>query len=183
LPPTVRGTARVDSAVFQVVVFTADSARVGPVEVLVAPGDTVVAASALVPVRSVLTGETAPYEPAPIGPAEAFPSATPLWVALGLLAALIVGGVIWGLLSAFRTPAPRVVVTPYQSATRALDALDAEAPPADATPDTIEAHVVAVRDVLRAFLADRLDVPAREATSTEIVDALASDPRAPDDAV
>ena len=180
LPPTARGRVRVDSAVYRVVVFTADSARVGPAEVLLAPGDTVATGSDLVPVRSVLTGEAAPYEPAPIGPAEAFPSAVPLWIGLGLLALLIVGGAVWGVGRALRRrPEAGQTVTPYAAAVARLDALALDAPSADATPGAIETHVVAVRDALRIYLAARLGVPAQEATSTEIVRHLANDARVP----
>ncbi|WP_420455472.1 hypothetical protein [Rubrivirga sp.] len=185
LPPSVRGSARVDSAVYRVVVFTADSARVGPVAVRVAePGSvgTVSTGSALVPVRSVLRGEAEPYEPAPIGPVEAFPSAAPLWTALALLAALMAGGAVWGLRHTLRRPEARVVVGPYAAATARLDALDREAPAEGAAPETIETHVVAVRDALRGYLADRLGVPAREATSQEILDRLDADARVSDEA-
>ena len=186
LPPAVRGGVRVDSAVYRAVVFAADTARVGPVAVRVtAPGDTVTVrtGSALVPVRSVLAGETEPYEPAPIGPAEAFPSATPLWVALGVLALFVVGVAAWGLARLVRRPPAPVVVRPYPAAVARLDALDREAPPAGAAPDAIEAHVVAVRDALRDYLADRLGVPAREATTRELGALLDADARVPAEAV
>ncbi len=186
LPPSVRGRARVDSAVYRVVVFTADSARVGPVAAQVAePGvvGTVTTGSALVPVRSVLRGESEPYEPAPVGPPESFPSATPLWLALAGLVALVAGGAVWGLRRRSRTPEERVVVGPYAAAVARLDVLDREAPVGGASPDAIETHVVAVRDVLRGYLADRLSVPAREATSQEVLGQLDADARVPDDAV
>lgn len=185
LPPVERGGARVDSAVYRAVVFAADSARVGPLSIRVtAPTDTVLArtGSALVPVRSVLRGETAPYEPAPIGEAEAFPSATPLWVALGLLAVLVLGGVAWVVAKALRTPERRPAVLPYPTALARLDALDREAPAEGATADAIEAHVVAVRDTLRAYLADRLGLPAREATTREVAARLDADARVPPEA-
>ena len=185
LPPVERGGARVDSAVYRAVVFSADSARIGPFSIRVtAPTDTVLArtGSVLVPVRSVLTGETAPYEPAPIGEAEAFPSAAPLWVALGVLALLVLGGLAWGIAKALRRPDRRPAVLPYPAALARLDALDREAPAEGATAAAIEAHVVAVRDTLRAYLADRLGLPAREATTREIAGRLDADARVPTEA-
>ncbi|PAP78537.1 hypothetical protein BSZ37_19960 [Rubrivirga marina] len=185
LPPVERGGVRVDSAVYRAVVFAADSARVGPLSIRVtAPTDTVLAqtGSVLVPVRSVLTGETAPYEPAPIGEAEAFPSATPLWIGLGMLALLVLGGIGWALAKALRTPDERAVVLPYPAALARLDTLDREAPAEGAPAEAIEAHVVAVRDTLRAYLSGRLGVPAREATTREIADRLDGDARVPPEA-
>jgi hypothetical protein len=185
LPPAERGGVRVDSVVYRAVVFSADSARVGPLTVRVtAPTDTVLAqtGSVLVPVRSVLEGEAPPYEPAPIGEAEAFPSATPLWIALGALTLLVLGGLAWAVARALRKPARRAVVLPYPAALARLDALDREAPAEGATADAIEAHVVAVRDVLRDYLSARLGLPAREATTREIAGRLDADARVPPEA-
>jgi hypothetical protein len=185
LPPIERGGVRVDSAVYRAVVFAADSARVGPLSIRVtAPTDTVLAqtGSVLVPVRSVLTGEAAPYEPAPVGEAEAFPSATPLWIALGVFALFVLGGIAWAVARALRTPEARPVVLPYPAALARLDALDREAPAEGATADAVEAHVVAVRDVLRDYLSARLGLPAREATTREIAGRLDADARVPPEA-
>ncbi len=175
LPPAVRGAVRVDSAVYRVVTFAADSARVGPVAVRVDTAE-VQTGTALVPVRSVLGGPP-PYEPAPVGPPEAFPSATPLWLALGALALAVIAGAVWGVRSLLRRPPAAPRVPPYPAARARLAALDGEAP---ATPAEVEAHVVAVRDVVRGYLADRLAIPARRATTTELLDALRADPRVPD---
>ncbi len=180
LPPAVRGAARVDSAVYRAVVFTADSARVGPLAVRVgAPSDSVTArtGSALVPVRSVLRGEAPPYEPAPVGPAESFASAAPLWVAFGLLAALSVGVLAWALRRRGGRAPARAAVAPYPTAVARLDALDRDAPADGATPEAIETHVVAVRAALRDYLGARLGVPAREATSSELLARLGEDAR------
>ena len=178
LPPTVRGAVRVDSAVYRVVTFTADSARVGPVAVRV-DSAAVRTGAAVVPVRSVLSGPP-PWEPAPIGPPETFPSATPIWLTLGALALALLAGAGWGLTALFRRPERTPGVAPYPAARARLAALAGETP---TTPAEVEAHVVAVRDVVRGFLADRLAVPARRATTAEVLAALAADPRVPDDAV
>ena len=58
-PPAVRGSVRVDSAVYRVVTFAADAARVGPVAVTVRGGGETAAVetgTARVPVRSVPPG-------------------------------------------------------------------------------------------------------------------------------
>ena len=178
LPPAVRGGARVDSAVYRAVTFTADSARVGPVAVRV---DTVEVRTgvAVVPVRSVLDGPP-PWEPAPVGPPETFPSTTPVWLALGALALAVLAGALWGLRAFVRRPTPAVGPAPYPAARARLADLAHETP---STPAEVEAHVVAVRAVLRGYLADRLGVPAREATTTELLALLADDARMPADAV
>ena len=178
LPPSVRGGVRVDSAVYRAVTFTADSARVGPVAVRVDSAE-VRTGVAVVPVRSVLR-EPPPYEPAPVGSAEAFPSATPVWLALGALALALVAGAAWGLTRLLRRPRPAPRPAPYPAACARLAALAREAP---ATPAEVEAHVVAVRDAVRGYLADRLAVPARRATTAELLDRLAADPRLPAAAV
>jgi len=185
-PPSVRGAVRVDSAVYRAVVFAADSARVGPATVRVtSPQDTALVQTnaATVPVRSVLVGEAAPYEPAPVGPPEAFPSATPLWVGLGALALLLLVGAVWGIVQHLRRPKEVPAgPLPYPAAMARLDALDRAAPPAEAEPHAIEAHVVAVRDALRVYLADRLGLPARQATSAELAARVDADARVPAEA-
>jgi len=184
-PPAVRGSVRVDSAVVRVVTFEADTARVGPVSVrVVTAGDTAVVrtGTVLVPVRSVLVGEAEPYEPAPIGPPETFASATPLWIGLGVLVVLVVAALVWGVVTTLRRPKTVAHVAPYPAAVARFDALAREAPVADAPPEAIEAHVVAARDALRQYLADRLRLPAREATTSEIAALLAQNSRVPPDA-
>lgn len=177
LPPAIRGGTRVDSAVVQAVTFSADSARVGPLTVRV---DTfqLATGTALVPVRTVLSGPP-PHAPAAFGPADAFPSAGPLWIALGLLAAVVVAGAVWAIRS-LRRPPSAPALAPYPAAAARLTALADETP---ATPAEVETHVVAVRDAVRGYLADRLGVPAREATTRELLDRLAADARLPDPAV
>ncbi len=164
LPPSIRGAVRVDSAVYRVVTFTADSARVGPLAVAV---DTVRVrtGSALVPVRSVLSGPP-PHEPAGFGPPDAFASATPLWIGLGLLAAAVIAGAVWAATGLLRRPRPKTRMAPYPAAKARLQALSRRTPQ---TPAEVEAHVVAVRETVRGYLADRLAVPAREATTSEVL--------------
>lgn len=181
-PPVVRDTARVDSAVYRVVTFAADTARVGPISVSVAAGSEAYAVqtgSSVVSVRSVLVGESPPYEPAPLGPVETFPSATPIWVALGTLAALVTALAAWGAVRLFRPSASTPAPAPYPTALAQLGALDQEAPTA---PDAIEAHVVALRGVVRDYLSDRLGLPAREATTPELAALLDADDRVDEDA-
>ena len=174
LPPALRGPVRTDSAVYTVAAFAVDTARVGPVTVRVAGGaDTVSVATgvAVVPVRSLLEGAP-PYEPAALGPPDDFPSAMPVWALLGALALLILGGAAWWALRILREPTP--AAAPYPAALARLDALDREAP---STPPEIEAHVVAVRAVVREYLARRLGLPALESTTAELDAALRADGR------
>ena len=185
LPPTISGDQRTDRAVIETVTFAADSARLGPLAVaVVVDGDTVrVETNAVVlPVRSVLGGETEPYDPAPLGPPPAFASALPIWIALGLAVALALAGIGWAVVRAFRRPTRTVPVSPYAAALASLDRLDAEAPPEGAAPEAIETHVVAVRDALRAYLARRLRLPVRQATTSEVETLLAADSRLTADA-
>ncbi len=163
LPPSIRGAVRVDSAVFRVVTFAADSARVGPVRVRVDTSE-VATSSALVGVRSVLSGPP-PHAPAGFTAADTFPSATPLWVGLGLLAAAVTAGAVWALAGLLRRPRGQTRTAPYPAARARLEALARDTPQ---TAPQVEAHVVAVRDVVRGYLADRLGVSAREATTSEI---------------
>ncbi|WP_412062150.1 hypothetical protein [Rubrivirga sp. IMCC45206] len=177
-PPAVRGATRIDTALYRVLVFTPDTARVGPVPVTVG-ADTVRAPAATVPVRSVLSGETEPYEPAPVGEPPSFPSAVPFLVAFGLLAAVALWATVGFLIRSFRRPEPVVVVSPADAALAQLSTLEREAPGPGAPPAETEAHVVAVRDVLRRFLAARLGVRSMEATTTELAARLAADARVP----
>lgn len=178
-PPAVRGTTRIDTALYRVLVFAPDTARVGPVPVRVG-ADTVLAAAALVPVRSVLAGEAEPYEPAPVGGPPSFPSAVPFLVAFGLLAAVALWATVGFLIRSFRRPEPVVVVSPADAAIAQLVQLEREAPGPSAMPAETEQHVVAVRDVLRRYLAARLGVRALEATTAELAARLAADARVPE---
>ena len=178
LPPTVRGRVRTDSAVYTVAAFAVDSARVGPVTVRVGGGAdtaTVSTGVAVLPVRSLLDGAP-PYEPAALGPPDDFPSAAPVWIALGVFAALLLGGAAWWAIRVLRQPRELGGAAPYPAALARLAALDQEAP---RTPAEVEAHVVAVRAVLRAYLADRLGLPALESTTAELDADMRADARVP----
>ena len=90
-----------------------------------------------------------PWEPAPVGPAEAFPSAAPVWLALGALALALIAGAGWALARVLRRPRLAPGPAPPTPAARArLAALAGETP---TTPAEVEAHVVAVRGVVRAL--------------------------------
>lgn len=182
LPPTVRGGIRTDSAVYIVAAFAVDQAAVGPVEVALRP-DSLAAVTGVVtvPVRSELTGAP-PHAPTPLGPPDSFPSSLALWAIIGVLGLALVGGAAWALVRALRNrpAAPAGRLAPYPAALARLGALDAETP---TTPEAVEAHVVAVRDVVRTFAGRRLGVAAREATTAELEAALRADRRVPDAAV
>ncbi|GAB5537603.1 MAG: hypothetical protein Rubg2KO_38520 [Rubricoccaceae bacterium] len=180
LPPTSRGELRTDSALVTVVVFAVDSARVGPLRVRLATGaDTVQIAtpSVLIPVRSVLNGETNP-EPAPLGEVATFASPVPVLVGLGVLGALLIIGFIWLLIRALRTPTPPTPrALPYPEA---LDRLTALARITPTTHDATEAHFDAIRETLRTYLARRLGLPVYESTTSELAALLESDGRVPE---
>ena len=180
LPPTVRGAARTDSAVYTVAAFAVDDAAIGPVEVTV-DSTVVQTGTASVPVRSELTGPP-PHEPAPLGPPDDFPSPVALWAVTGALGLLLLGGAVWALVRLLRSRPASVPARqpPYPAALARLGALDAETP---GTPEAVEAHVVALRGVVRAYLANRLGVPAREATTGELNATLRADARVSDAAV
>lgn len=179
-PPASRGRVRTDSAVVTVAVFVVDSARVGPVPVHLSAGPDTVRVEApaqFVPVRSVLGGEPEP-EAAPLGGPAQFPSPVPVLTALGVLGAALVAAFVWALVRLLRKPAPVAPrPAPYPEALARLDALAAETP---TTADAVEAHFEAVRDVLRTYLVRRLDVPARELTTSELASRLDADDRVPD---
>ncbi len=183
-PPRRTATARIDSAVYRVVTFAADTARVGPVEVTVTDGGEVIplaTGSAVVPVRSVLEGESPPYEPAPFGDPEPFPSAAPVWIALGMLAALVIRLSVWGVIRLLRRPRGHVErADPYQVALARLGVLDADAPQ---TPEAVEAFVVEVRSVVRRYLERRLRVPAATSTTGDLEAVLEADARLSDASV
>ncbi|MDT0632395.1 hypothetical protein RQM47_01110 [Rubrivirga sp. S365] len=174
LPPAIRGRVRTDSAVYAVAAFAVDSARVGPVEVRV-DSAAVATGVAVVPVRSLLEGAP-PYEPTPPGPLDDFPSAAPVWIALGVLGALVLLGAGAWAVRTLRQPKAVGGAAPYPAALARLDALAREAP---ATPAEVETHVVAVRAVLREYLARRLGLPALESTTEELDAALRADARVP----
>ena len=173
--PAVRGDVRTDSAVYTVAVFAVDRARVGPIAVRLArDGDTTIVQTgvAVLPVRSLLDGDLDNAEPDPLGPPDPFPSPVPLLVALGVALALLVGAGVWTwhrrrrptIYAAQRPPA-------YPEARARLEALNAEVP---ATPDEVEAHVDALKETLRTYVARRLGLPATRATTDELTDRLAS---------
>lgn len=180
LPPTVRGDVRTDSALVTAVVFTVDSAQVGPLRIRLATGaDTVQVASpsVVVPVRSVLGGEADP-EPAPLGPVSSFPSPVPVLTGLAILAALLIAGAVWMLVRLLRTPTPPTPrALPYPEALARLGALATDTL---ATPEATEAHFDAIRETLRTYLARRLGLPVRESTTSELISLLESDGRVPE---
>lgn len=180
LPPAARGAVRTDSAVYQVAVFEAPTAVVGPlVARLVADGDTTALASGVadVPVRPELGGEASP-QPAPPSPPFSFPSPLAVWLAAALAALVALAVATWlvrGALRGRRRSAPRLPA--YAEATERLGAF--ADPPTDAAAPR---RIVELSDVLRTFLGRRLGVPAHELTTAELDAALAADGRVPEPA-
>ena len=180
LPPRLDGTVRVDSIVYEATTFALDNAVIGPVMVeLIAGGDTSIVRSNTVtlPVRSVLpTGEA---DLQPPGPPASFPSPLWIWVLLAVGVLVIASLLIWlWWRSRDRETSTRPYLAPYPEATQRLHAL--------AIPETnatIKPFYVELSDLLRTYLSRTLGVPALELTTLELINALASDVRVPEEAL
>jgi hypothetical protein len=168
LPPTVRGSARVDSVVFEAATFALDSARVGPVAVrLVRDGDTTTVASPVgfVGVRSLVSDDAEPY---PLAPLAEFPRAWGPWL-LAALAALALIAALWWWLRRRRRSVPTPALPPHDEVVQRLDTL-AAAKPTEAS--AVKPFYVELSDALRTYLARTLGVPAREQTTRELLGTL-----------
>lgn len=173
LPPRIAGAVRTDSAVYETAVFAVDQARIGPIAVQqVRNGDTlrVETGVAVVPVRSLAQ---AIDDPGPVGPADPFPSRVPVLAGAGVLALAALGAMVWAVRRRRVAPAVPIAprLAPYPEAVAALDRLDGAQP---ATPANVEAHVDALKDVLRVYVGRRLGVPAERLTTDELTDRLAA---------
>lgn len=177
LAPTARGAARTDSAVYTLAVFETD-AVLGPVPVrLATPGDTtrLETGAADLAVRPEIAGEASP-RPSPPEPPFPFPSAWWVWGAVAAGSALLAAALVpWLRRRLGRRPTDRVRLPPYAEARGRLEVLDGAALDDARAPD----RIVVLAEVLRTFLARRLDVPALEMTTAELAAALRDDDRVP----
>lgn len=165
---------RLDSVVYEVTTFALDTALVPPIPIpFSTDADTMLART---PPLRVEVGSLVPEDAEglqDLAPLAAFPRPVWPWVVSGLA--------VLGLLAALygywrqRRPAPAVALAapplpPFEAAQRRLNALAA----ADLSrPDAAKPYYVELSDTLRAYLAARLGVPARERTTGELMRELA----------
>ena len=185
LGPDQPGT-RVDSVAYEVTTFAVDTARIPPLPIrLAAQGDTVRLATSprRLPVRS-----TVPSDAQGIRDMTALASfPTPLWpwVMLALAALVVMGGLVYYWRQRHQEEprsepdaAPdRPRVAPVEVARRRLRRLrrttDLNA------LDEPKSFYVELSDLLRTYLAHRLQIPALERTTHELMETLRQHPEAP----
>lgn len=172
-----RGSAAgggVDSIVYEVTTFALDTALVPSFPVaIVREGDTLRAATPPIalPVRSLVPeGTEAPRDLAPLVD---FPRSPWPWVALvaGLLA---LAALLWYALRrrAGGEPAPAAEPPPLPPLDEALARLRVLESADLAEPAAVKPFYVELSDTLRRYLARRVDVPALELTTRELIQAL-----------
>jgi hypothetical protein len=187
---TDRPGMRADTVVYEVTTFALDTARVAPVPVTFSSaGATATQASSsfFVPVRSVVQEETAGLRG--LAPLAEFPRGWGLYVLLALLAVGVLGAAWY----AWRRrpdeapePAPSVrAVPPVPPAVRTRRRLRRLEHTTDwSDPAYAKPFFTALVAILRLYLSRRLDLPAAERTTTELVQACwAVDPPLPSTAV
>lgn len=178
---------RVDSVAYVVRTFALDSVRVPPLPVrIAAAGDTVQVRTRarVVPVVSVVGPDAqGPQGLAPLAP---FPQPLWPWVLLGLAVLAAAAGLAywwWGARAGKEPAGPDAGPAerpPYEAARNRLEALRQH----DLSdPDAAGPYYVELSDVIRTYLARRLDVRAKERTTTEVVRALRERDRVSPDAV
>ncbi len=173
LPPELRGSARLDSAVFQATTFALDSARVGPIEIrLVQGGDTTTVRSpvAFIGVRSLVPADAEGAKG--LAPLADFPRAWGPWLIAGLLTLALLAA-LWWWLRHRRTPALETsTLPPHEEFVVRLDRLGAALP---ANVEAVKPFYVELSDALRTYLARSLGVSAREQTTRELLSTLDAD--------
>ncbi len=163
----------IDSVVYEATTFALDTAIVGPVPVgIVATGDTLAISADpfWIPVRSVVPGDA--EDILDLMPIAEFPPAIWPWlVFLGLLIAAT-GAFLWWyrhspqIVSLLRSES-EIKKSPLEEATERLAALeDADL----STDETVKAFFVELSETLRTYISRRLEVPALERTSRELLD-------------
>ncbi len=167
--------SEVDSVVLEATTFALDSMRVGPFEVaLRMPDGTTRRLSSpdvVIPVRSVVPPDATDIQD--IAPLVSFPYPAWLYVLAAGLVVLLAAGLA-ALWKRRKKEEPEDVpveepppgVPPYVAAMQALMQLEQRLPVHEAE---IKPFYVAVSGVLRAYLADTLQIPAREQSSTELL--------------
>lgn len=177
-------TRRVDSVAYEVATFALDSARVPVLPVRVADGpDTTVVGTVprVVPVISVV-GPNAEGLRTPALLAS-FPRPLWVWATLGLVAATLLGGLVyawWRRGSASEAVSPdQEEQDPYEAASARLRQLERRNPN---DRESCKAFYVDLTETLRVYLAQRVGVRALECTTPELVAALRRRADVPDKA-
>ena len=180
LPPRLDGKVPLRRIVYQAATGARDHAGVDAgMDELMAGGDTRIARANTVTrsVRSVLPAGEADLQPP--GPPASFPSPLWIWLLLAVGILVIASLLIWlWRRSRDRETSTRPYLAPYPEATQRLHAL--------AIPETnatIKPFYVELSDLLRTYLSRTLGVPALELTTLELINALASDVRVPEEAL
>ncbi len=185
LGPDQPGT-RVDSVAYEVTTFAVDTARIPPLPVrLAAQGDTIRLATSprRIPVRSTVPPEAQGIRD--MTALAAFPTPLWPWVLLSLAALVVVGGLVYYWRQRHQEEpkaepdaapdAPRV--PPAEVARRRLRRLRRTTDP-DALDDP-KSFYIELSDLLRTYLAHRLQIPALERTTAELTQALHQHPDVP----
>ncbi len=163
--------SRIDSAVYEVTTFSLDTARLSPLTIRF-DNDSIIASTdpqhifvrSLVPQDAEGIRDMAP-------PVDFSPSVLP-YVLIGI-AILIIGGLIWYFIQRKRhveePPANTVRPLDVPPAEIALERLHALETTPLTTRDQVEAYYVELSDTLRTYIEHRLEVPALESTTQELV--------------
>ena len=184
-----RPGGRVDSAVYTVAAFGADSVRIPalPVQVVIG-GDTLPAPTPPQTLRIVSTVGPNAQALRDIAPVAPFPQPLWPWILLGLVVASVIGGLgywWWSRRSVEEEAASASVVdtvrrSPYQHALNTLERLDRYDV---ADPQEGRAYYVELSDLVRRYVQQRLDIDASHQTTAEIVVDLEAHPRLPPEPV
>ena len=180
---------RTDSVVYTVTTFALDTARIPALPVRIVTGaDTMTVASrpVQVAIRSTIPPDAQGVRD--LAPIALFPGPQWPWVLLGLVAILLIAGVVywWRQRDAdgepLAAPSHRASEpSPYDAATQRLRALERRTDWAN--PDALEAFYDELAATLRRYIAARLDVAALERTTGELIQALRAHPVPPASAV
>lgn|SRR6185503_877934 len=175
-------TAVIQYATYRVAAWDVDSQRVNLGDVIVTLGGVtrhVALAAAVVFVKSVLPADSAkrvPKPPKPIFESSGWPWW--VWLALAAVAALVIGLLWWWWRRRRRRPVIALVVDPYTRAQQEFDRIDALG--------LLQAgergrYVALMVEVLREYLAGRIEAATLAHTSSELMLALRGQPTIPFD--
>ncbi|PEN08465.1 hypothetical protein CRI93_04965 [Longimonas halophila] len=175
-----RTGGRIDSVGYTVTTFALDEAEVPALPAWVVTGeDTTIAGSDAftIPVPSVLPADTTTAMQ-PLMPLAPFPYTGSQWLAASALVLALLALALWGYMRYRRRgeaeAANDEAATIYEATCTTLSTL---APP-EANAEA-KIFYTALTQALRAYLAKRLGIPARERTSAEVVHALEQHPQVP----
>jgi len=181
-----RSGGRVDSVGYTVTTFALDEAAVPALPAWIVTGqDTTIAGSDAftVPVPSVLPSDTTTAMQ-PLMPPASFPYRWYEWIMMAGLVLVLLALGLWGYRWYRKRQGEAQGVSSSPHSDSVYDATHATLN--DLTlPDTnaeVKAFYITLTQATRTYLAERLRMPARERTSTELVQALRQHPRVPREA-